>query len=252
MSAQHNFASVAQPLLSVKNIKAGYGASQVLFDVSFEVFPGEIISLLGRNGMGKSTTVKCIAGLLSPTAGQIKFNGVDIEKAPAYVVGRLGFGLVPEGRQVFPTLTVRENLVATANSRNVTDVQKTWTLDRVQQLFPRLAERSNQLAGKLSGGEQQMLAVGRALMTNPKLLVLDEATEGLAPLIRQEIWNCLNTLKQEGQAMIVIDKNLKPLIALAERHYVYEKGQIVFTAQKHELLDRQSTTFLQLQKYLHV
>jgi branched-chain amino acid transport system ATP-binding protein len=239
-------------LLSVKNITAGYGASQVLFNISFDVLPGEIVSLLGRNGMGKSTTVKCMAGLLAPTGGSIVFNGCNIERAPAYVVGRLGFGLVPEGRQVFPTLTVRENLVATANSRNVTDTNKTWTLERVQELFPRLAERRNQLAGKLSGGEQQMLAVGRALMTNPKLLVLDEATEGLAPIIRQEIWNCLNTLKQEGQSMIVIDKNLKPLIALADRHYVYEKGQIVFTAKKKDLQDQGSAAYQQLQSYLHV
>jgi branched-chain amino acid transport system ATP-binding protein len=245
-------AAVGLALLSVKNITAGYGASQVLFNISFDVLPGEIISLLGRNGMGKSTTIKCLAGLLTPTGGSIVFNGSNIERAPAYVVGRLGFGLVPEGRQVFPTLTVRENLVATANSRNVTDVNKTWTLERVQQLFPRLAERHKQLAGKLSGGEQQMLAIGRALMTNPKLLVLDEATEGLAPLIRQEIWNCLNTLKQEGQSMIVIDKNLKPLIALADRHYVYEKGQIVFTAMKTDLQDQQSAQFKQLQSYLHV
>jgi branched-chain amino acid transport system ATP-binding protein len=241
-------------LLSVKNLCAGYGSSQVLFDVDFEVNAGEVITLLGRNGMGKSTTVKCLAGLLTPTKGSIRFAGHEVAGAAAYVVGRLGFGLVPEGRQVFPTLTVFENLVATANTRNVNKTSSAgsgsnlWDLDRVHQMFPILAQRAKQQAGMLSGGEQQMLAIGRALMTNPRLLVLDEATEGLAPLIREDIWRCLSLLKEQGQAMIVIDKNLKPLLHLAQRHYVFEKGRVVFVAQQGELADPEAI----LQKYLHV
>jgi branched-chain amino acid transport system ATP-binding protein len=209
---------------------------------------------LGRNGMGKSTTVKCLAGLLTPTKGSIRFAGHEVAGAAAYVVGRLGFGLVPEGRQVFPTLTVFENLVATANTRNVNKTSTAesgnnlWDLDRVHQMFPILAQRAKQQAGMLSGGEQQMLAIGRALMTNPRLLVLDEATEGLAPLIREDIWRCLSLLKEQGQAMIVIDKNLKPLLDLAQRHYVFEKGRVVFVAQQDQLADPEAT----LQKYLHV
>jgi branched-chain amino acid transport system ATP-binding protein len=241
-------------LLTVKDLCAGYGSSQVLFDIEFKVDAGEVITLLGRNGMGKSTTVKCLAGLLAPTKGSIHFVGQEVAGAAAYVVGRLGFGLVPEGRQVFPTLTVYENLIATANTRNVAKgagtqtTQKIWDLERVHQMFPILAQRAKQQAGMLSGGEQQMLAIGRALMTNPRLLVLDEATEGLAPLIREEIWRCLSLLKEQGQAMIVIDKNLKPLLQLAQRHYVFEKGRIVFVANKGELTDPEAT----LQKYLHV
>jgi branched-chain amino acid transport system ATP-binding protein len=228
-------------LLTVEKLQAGYGASQVLFDINFEVAAGEVITLLGRNGMGKSTTVKCLSGLLKPRSGQIFFNGQATHAAAPHVIGQLGLGLVPEGRQVFPTLTVHENLVATASDRHVTPEKKNqmWTLDRVNSLFPRLKERSNQLAGKLSGGEQQMLAVGRALMTNPKLVVLDEATEGLAPLIRQEIWACLQVLKNEGQAMIVIDKNLKSLIPLANHHYVIEKGTVVWSGGREKLLAEQ-------------
>lgn len=241
-------------LLTVKDLCAGYGSSQVLFDIEFTVHSGEVITLLGRNGMGKSTTVKCLAGLLAPSKGSIQFAGQEVAGAAAYVIGRLGFGLVPEGRQVFPTLTVYENLVATANTRNVTknsganSSQSIWNLERVHHMFPILAQRAKQQAGMLSGGEQQMLAIGRALMTNPRLLVLDEATEGLAPLIREEIWRCLGVLKEQGQAMIVIDKNLKPLLQLAQRHYVFEKGRIVFVAKQGELADPEAT----LQKYLHV
>jgi branched-chain amino acid transport system ATP-binding protein len=213
-------------LLEVGGLQAGYGASQVLFGLDFAVGEGQVVTLLGRNGMGKSTTIKCLSGLLAPSAGRIVLRGEDVAGRPAYRIGRAGVGLVPEGRQVFPTLTVRENLVATASLRNAGPTP--WTLERVYALFPRLKERAGQLAGKLSGGEQQMLAVGRALLTNPRLLLLDEATEGLAPLIRLEIWNCLARLKDEGLAMIVIDKNLKPLLPLADRHYIVEKGRIAW------------------------
>lgn len=231
------------PLLKVEQLQAGYGASQVLFDISFTASAGQVISLLGRNGMGKSTTVKCLSGLLRPRGGHIEFAGQFTQEAPAHQIGQLGLGLVPEGRQVFPTLTVHENLVATASMRNVAPDKKhqAWTLERVNQLFPRLKERSKQLAGKMSGGEQQMLAVGRALMTNPKLLVLDEATEGLAPLIREEIWQCLKLLKNEGQAMIVIDKNLKSLIPLVDRHYVIEKGRVVWQGGREDMVAEQAT-----------
>ena len=223
------------PLLQVDGLAAGYGSSQVLFGMGFEVGTGEVVTLLGRNGMGKSTTVKCLSGLLSPTAGSIRFAGEELSGRASYRIGRAGVGLVPEGRQVFPTLTVRENLVATANTRNVKAGGAPWTLERVYALFPRLQERQRQLAGKLSGGEQQMLAVGRALMTNPRLLVLDEATEGLAPLIRREIWLCLEQLKAAGQSMIVIDKNIKPLLPLADRHYVVERGRIAWSGTSQAL-----------------
>jgi branched-chain amino acid transport system ATP-binding protein len=205
-------------------LTAGYGASQVLFGIDVAVRQGQAITLLGRNGMGKSTFVKAVCGMIQPTGGSIHFAGAQTTFAPAYRIAQAGLGLVPEGRQVFPTLTVRENLVATASTRN----GKGWTLDRVVQLFPRLGERLNQLGGKMSGGEQQMLAIGRALMTNPKLLILDEATEGLAPLIRLEIWNCVAALKQEGLAMIVIDKNLEELQKHADEHIVFEKGRVVW------------------------
>jgi branched-chain amino acid transport system ATP-binding protein len=211
-------------LLRIDKLTAGYGPSQVLFDIGLEVGEGEVVTLIGRNGMGKSTTIKCLTGLHRATGGTITFGGSDVSRWPAHRIGRGGIALVPEGRHVFPNLTVRENLVATAADRH--GAANPWTLDRVYQLFPRLAERAAQMAGKLSGGEQQMLVVGRALMTNPKLLVLDEATEGLAPLIRAEIWNCLRSLKAEGLSMIVVDKNIKPLLALAERHFVVEKGRI--------------------------
>jgi len=211
-------------LLRIEKLTAGYGPSQVLFDIGIEVAEGEVVTLLGRNGMGKSTTIKCLTGLHRASGGTITFGGHDVTRWPAYRIGRAGMGLVPEGRHVFPNLTVRENLVATAADR--AKAAQPWTLDRVYRLFPRLGERASQMAGKLSGGEQQMLVVGRALMTNPKLLVLDEATEGLAPLIRAEIWNCLRTLKDEGLSMIVVDKNIKPLLGLAERHFVIEKGRV--------------------------
>ncbi|HNY48756.1 MAG TPA: ABC transporter ATP-binding protein, partial [Casimicrobium sp.] len=201
-------------LLNVESVCAGYGASNVLFDVNLTIREGEVATLLGRNGMGKSTLVKCLCGWLKPAAGSITFAGQNVTAAPAHVIGKLGLGLVPEGRQVFPTLTVRENLIATASTAN----GNAWNLDRVITFFPRLGERINQLAGTLSGGEQQMLAIGRALMTNPRLLILDEATEGLAPLVRADIWRALAKLKEEKLAMLVIDKDLRALLPLANHH----------------------------------
>ena len=223
----------AAPLLKVEALAAGYGSSQVLFGLDFSLATGEVLTLLGRNGMGKSTTIKCLSGLLCPSGGRIALDGQDLTGAPAHKLGQAGIGLVPEGRQVFSNLTVRENLIATASLRNAGPTP--WTLDRVYVLFPRLAERHSQLAGKMSGGEQQMLAIGRALMTNPKLLLLDEATEGLAPLIRLEIWRCLEQLRSEGMAMVVIDKNLKPLLRLADRHCILEKGRIAWTGNSDAL-----------------
>jgi branched-chain amino acid transport system ATP-binding protein len=212
-------------MLEVEGIDAFYGPSQVLFGFSLAVGAGEVVTLMGRNGMGKTTAVKSIMGILPPRAGRVVVDGRDLSGRPPYAAARAGLGLVPEGRQVFPTLTVEENLVATAIRRGTTP----WTLDRIWTLFPRLAERRRNLGSQLSGGEQQMLAIGRALMTNPRLLILDEATEGLAPLIRAEIWRCLGALKAEGQAILVIDKNLQALIALATRHVIIEKGRVVWT-----------------------
>ena len=213
-------------LLEIDGLTAGYGPSQVLFGIGLQVAAGEVVTLMGRNGMGKSTTIKCLSVLHRASGGTITLAGQRLDTLPSYRIAQAGIGLVPEGRQVFPTLTVRENLVATASQRNAGAAP--WTLARVESLFPRLAERHRQPAGQLSGGEQQMLAIGRALMTNPKLLVLDEATEGLAPLIRLEIWRCVERLKSEGMSMIVVDKNLKSLLPLASRHYVVEKGRIVW------------------------
>ena len=222
-------------LLQVENLAAGYGASRVLFDINLTIREGEVATLLGRNGMGKSTLVKCLCGWLTPTGGRITFAGEDISKAPAHRIGKLGLGLVPEGRQVFPTLTVRENLVATASAAN----GRAWNIDRVVGLFPRLGERMSQLGGTLSGGEQQMLAIGRALMTNPRLLILDEATEGLAPLVRADIWRALDLLKAEKLAMLVIDKDLKALMPLADHHSGLEKGRVVLRGTSAELQAKQ-------------
>ncbi len=227
--------NVPGALLNVSKLGAGYGASQVLFDIQFHVNAGEVITLLGRNGMGKSTIVKCLSGMLTPSSGEINFAGQASQQLPSYKIARLGLGLVPEGRHVFPNLSVRENLLATAHARNLAAGQQPWTYERVVNLFPRLGERARQLAASLSGGEQQMLAIGRALMTNPRLLILDEATEGLAPIIRLEIWRCLDSLRQAGQAMIVIDKNLKHLLPLAQRHYVVEKGRIAWQGDSSAL-----------------
>jgi len=220
-------------LLEAANIEAGYGLSRVLFGISLSVAPGEVISLMGRNGMGKTTTVRSIMGLTPASAGSIRFAGAEIRSLPPYRVAQLGIGLVPEGRQVFPNLTARENLVATAANR--AGVANPWTIDKVFALFPRLASRADSMANLLSGGEQQMLAVGRALMTNPRLLILDEATEGLAPLIREEIWRCLQSLREAGQAILVIDKNVDALTRLADRHVIIERGKVVWSGTSDEL-----------------
>jgi branched-chain amino acid transport system ATP-binding protein len=220
-------------MLRVERLAGGYGGSQVLFDVSLEIGPGEVVTLLGRNGMGKTTAIRAIMGLLPSVGGRIwggevRVDGALVSGLPAHRIAQLGFGLVPEGRQVFPTLTVEENLVATAANRGGRATPR-WTLDAVYGFFPRLRERRTNPGAKLSGGEQQMVAIGRALMTNPRLLILDEATEGLAPLIRAEIWAVLAKLKEEGQAILLIDKNLSAVLRLADRHAVIEKGRTVWT-----------------------
>ncbi|MGO9358615.1 MAG: ABC transporter ATP-binding protein [Xanthobacteraceae bacterium] len=219
-------------MLNVSQLQASYGAARVLFDVSLRVDAGEVVTLLGRNGMGKTTTVKAIMGLIRPAGGSLSFGSTALSGLPPYRIAQCGIGLVPEGRQVFPTLTVEENLVATAAPRRP---GARWTLAAVYALFPRLRERRHNLGTQLSGGEQQMLAIGRALMTNPQLLILDEATEGLAPLIRAEIWSCLKALKNEGHAILVIDKNVDALATFADRHVVIEKGRVVWTGSSSEL-----------------
>jgi branched-chain amino acid transport system ATP-binding protein len=224
---------MADSLLEVSNIETCYGLSQVLFGLSLVVAPGEMVTLMGRNGMGKTTTVRSVMGLTPAMAGSIRFDGAEIHGLPAYRIAKLGIGLVPEGRQVFPNLTARENLIATAANRARAALP--WTLDKVCALFPRLSERLLNMANQLSGGEQQMLAIGRALMTNPRLLILDEATEGLAPLIRAEIWQCLSRLKAEGQSILLIDKNVEALIRIADRHYLIERGKVVWTGSSGEL-----------------
>jgi branched-chain amino acid transport system ATP-binding protein len=211
-------------MLRVAGIEAAYGDSQVLFGMDLAVGAGEVVTLMGRNGMGKTTTVHAIMGVLAPRAGTVTFDGAAIGGLPSHRIARLGLGLVPEGRQIFPNLTVRENLVATARGSGAS----AWTLQRVFEFFPRLAERQGNMGNQLSGGEQQMLAIGRALMTNPRLLILDEATEGLAPLVRQEIWSVLGRLKREGQSILVIDKNVGALLALADHHHIVEKGRVVW------------------------
>jgi branched-chain amino acid transport system ATP-binding protein len=221
------------PLLELAGVETSYGLSRVLFGVSLAIAPGEMVSLLGRNGMGKTTTIRSIMGLTPAAAGAIRFAGTEIAKLPAYRVAKLGIGLVPEGRQVFPNLTTRENLVATAANR--LGAPNSWTLEKVCALFPRLAERSGQMANLLSGGEQQMLAIGRALMTNPRLLILDEATEGLAPLIRDEIWRCLTQLRAAGQSILVIDKDVAALTRIADRHYIIERGRVVWNGSSAAL-----------------
>ncbi|HEY1364281.1 MAG TPA: ABC transporter ATP-binding protein [Xanthobacteraceae bacterium] len=221
------------PLLQVEDVQTCYGLSQVLFGISLTIRPGEMVTLMGRNGMGKTTTVRSIMGLTPAMSGSIRFADREIRGLAAYQVAKLGIGLAPEGRQVFPNLTVRENLLATAANRG--GGSRIWTLDKVCALFPRLAERTASTGNQLSGGEQQMLAVGRALMTNPRLLILDEATEGLAPLIRAEIWQCLVRLKAAGQSILVIDKNIGTLIRIADRHYLIERGRVVWAGSSAEL-----------------
>ena len=221
-------------MLEVVGLTAHYGASQALFGVDFQVGEGEVVTLLGRNGMGKTTTIHATMGMVKPSGGRITWRGQDITGRPSYQVANLGLGLVPEGRQIFPNLTVRENLVATAH--NLAENADPWTLNKILTRFPSLAARINGMGNELSGGEQQMLAIGRALMTNPKLLILDEATEGLAPQIRTEIWQCLEDLKAQGQSILVIDKNVASLTRIADRHYIIEKGQVVWSGTSEALL----------------
>jgi len=225
---------MARPaLLEIENIETRYGRSQVLFGISLTIAAGEMVSLLGRNGMGKTTTVRSVMGLTPAMTGAIRFDGVDIRRLPPYRVAQHGVGLVPEGRQVFPNLTTRENLLATASNR--CGAIDSWTLEKVEAMFPQLAERAATMGRQLSGGEQQMLAIARALMTNPRLIILDEATEGLAPLIRDEIWRCLTALKRAGQSILVIDKNVEALIEVADRHYVIERGRVTWSGTSNEL-----------------
>ena len=232
-------------LLQVDGLEAGYDGAQVLFGIDLSVGAGEVVAMLGRNGMGKTTTVSALFGLLRPSAGRVVFEGEDLTRRPPDVIGQRGLSLVPEGRQVFPSLTVEENLVATAAARFGAP---RWTLPAIYDLFPLLAERRSSLGSQLSGGEQQMLAIGRALMTNPKLLVLDEATEGLAPLIRAEIWACLASLKAEGEAIVVIDKNVEALTRLADRHLVIEKGRVAWAGTSAQLSADRSVK----ERFLHV
>ena len=222
-------------LLEVEGLNAGYGKSQVLFGMALRVDAGTCSTLLGRNGMGKTTTIKSIMGLIGPTGGAVRWCGRDVRGRAPHAIARLGLGLVPEGRQIFPTLTVKENLIATARQSEFCTGSRAWTLERVYGMFPRLEQRQENLGWQLSGGEQQMLAIGRALMTNPRVLVLDEATEGLAPLIREDIWTALRALKSEGMAQIVIDKNLDDVAKFADTHYVIEKGKVVWTGSSAEL-----------------
>jgi branched-chain amino acid transport system ATP-binding protein len=228
-------------MLSVRNLQGGYGETQVLFDISFDVGAGEVVALLGRNGMGKTTTVRTIMGQLPHGGGVIRVDGQSTDGLPPFRIAKLGLGLVPEGRQIFPTLSVEENLVATSRPGP-------WTRDAVFALFPRLAERRRHMGRQLSGGEQQMLAIGRALATNPRLLILDEATEGLAPLIRAEIWACIERLKAAGLAILLIDKTLDALMRLAERHVIIEKGVAVWSGSSAELAAAPQMR----ERYLHV
>ncbi len=220
-------------LLQIENLQAAYGRSQVLFGVNLEVYSGTVVSLLGRNGMGKTTTIRSLLGITQASSGRVRFSGQEVQQWPAYRISRLGIGLVPEGRQIFPLLTVRENLLATAANRH--NLNSAWDLQKVYDLFPILQNRRDQLGKSLSGGEQQMLAIGRALMTNPKLLILDEATEGLAPLIRDEIWRVLESLKEQGQSILLIDKNLEQLMRLVDQHFLMERGRIVWEGTSKEL-----------------
>ena len=239
---------MADPVLKVRGLTAAYGRSQVLFGVDLEVRAGEVTSLLGRNGMGKTTTVYSIMGLVPPLEGSIRMTGREISGLPPWRIGRAGLGLVPEARQIFPSLSTHENLIATArpprdgsgrgsrtSSGRGGGSAEGWTTERVYELFPTLAERRGTPGSLLSGGEQQMLSIGRALMTNPILLILDEATEGLAPLVRREIWSCLARLKAAGQSILIIDKNIDDLTRIADRHFIIEKGRIVWSSTSEKL-----------------
>ena len=220
-------------MLEVRNLSAFYGSSQALFDVNLSVGKGQLVSLLGRNGMGKTTTVSCIMGLLASARGVIEFDRASLVGLPSYRVAQSGIGIVPEGRGIFPNLTVEEQLRAFSGERGAGS--KTWKILEIYELFPNLAKRRSSFGNQLSGGEQQMLAIGRALMTNPTLLILDEATEGLAPLVRQEIWRCLKQLKHEGLSILVIDKNVSDIARIADQHFIVEKGQTVWSGSSVEL-----------------
>ncbi|WP_422688580.1 ABC transporter ATP-binding protein [Comamonas endophytica] len=225
-------------MLACEGLEAGYGASQVLFGIDLQILPGEVVTLLGRNGMGKSTTIKTIIGALKPTRGELRFAGVSLRARSPDAIARLGVAIVPEGRHCFPNLTVREHLVAFASRRHAAG--EPWSLERIYGVFPRLKERQHHMGNQLSGGEQQMLAIGRALSTNPRLLILDEATEGLAPVVREEIWRCLATLKAAGQTLLVVDKYVHRLVGLADRHVILERGNVVWQGSSAELdADRQ-------------
>ena len=223
--------------MKVSEICTFYGASQALFGVSITVEEGEVVSLLGKNGMGKTTTVHSIMGITPISSGQVLFQNKKINDMPSFKVSRSGIGLVPEGRQIFPNLSVIENLIATSANRSANP--NPWTTESVLQMFPQLKSRLNSMGNLLSGGEQQMLAIGRALMTNPKLLILDEATEGLAPMVRQEIWACVGKLKKEGVAILIIDKNIRDLTRIADKHFIIEKGQVTWNGSSDQLLQQQ-------------
>ena len=220
-------------MLHVSDLEASYGQSQVLFDIGFAVGAGEVVTILGRNGMGKSTTIKSVMGIVRPHAGEIRFQDEPIHGLPSYRIAKLGIGLVPEGRQVFPNLTVRENLVSTARPGPGDSTE--WNLESVLGIFPELEPRLSAMGSVISGGEQQMTAIGRALMTNPSLLILDEATEGLAPLVRRKIWQCLRQIKARGLSILIVDQNLADLVDLADRHYIIQKGRVVWSGTSDQL-----------------
>lgn len=233
-------------MLKIANLTTHYGSSQALFGIDLEIGTGEVATLLGRNGMGKTTTISSIMGIVAASSGSITFDGTELVGQPSFKTANLGLGLVPEGRQIFPNLSMMENLIATAS--NHLKVENPWTVERVFTLFPELAERRGSMGNLLSGGEQQMLAIGRALMTNPKLLILDEATEGLAPLIRQKIWAAINQIREENMSILVVDKNLKDLLKIADRNFIIERGKIVWSGTSDELRDDRDA----LQRYLGV
>ncbi len=233
-------------MLKIRKLTTHYGSSQALFGVDLDIEAGEVVTLLGRNGMGKTTTINSIMGIVRASGGSIRFDDIELIGQESFKTANLGIGLVPEGRQIFPNLSLRENLVATAS--NHLNIANSWDLERVFELFPELGERRTFMGNLLSGGEQQMLAIGRALMTNPKLLILDEATEGLAPLIRQKIWAAIDQIRQEGVSILVVDKNLKDLLKIADRHFIVQKGKTVWSGSSRELEEDQSA----LRQYLGV
>jgi len=233
-------------MLHLKGIETFYGQSQALFGIEFSIAKGELVTLLGRNGMGKTTTINSIMGITPPASGSISFCGVDVTHLPSFKTANLGIGLVPEGRQIFPNLSVKENLIATASNHQ--EVTNPWELEQVYEMFPELAARSTSMGNLLSGGEQQMLAIARALMTNPQLLILDEASEGLAPLVRKKIWDSLSQIRKDGLSILVVDKNVADLIRLADRHVIIEKGKVVWIGTSKELKTRQDVQ----QRYLGV